>query len=249
MPTARHQQRFYRHRLSAAGLETFQVVVKETDLWIRADTDLAREAREQILRQRGYIESFIEQHPGFAVAMRPWPIVAAAPEIVRTMVAAAQKAGVGPMAAVAGAVAQSVGRDLLKFSTQVIVENGGDIYLNTRQPLLMGIYAGTSPLNMKLGLRIAAADQPLGVCTSSGTIGHSRSLGRADAVCVISEDCALADAAATAVGNRVRTQDDVESAVEFAKQIPEVQGLVVIAGERVGFWGEIELVPLQRKKG
>jgi ApbE superfamily uncharacterized protein (UPF0280 family) len=113
----------------------------------------------------------------------------------------------------------------------------------------MGIYAGTSPLNMKVGLRIPAADQPIGVCTSSGTIGHSKSLGRADAVCVVSKDCALADAAATAVGNRVGAAADIEKAVEFGRHIDGVRGVVVIAGDRIGLWGDIELVPLQRKKG
>jgi ApbE superfamily uncharacterized protein (UPF0280 family) len=113
----------------------------------------------------------------------------------------------------------------------------------------MGIYAGTSPLNMKVGLKIEPALQPVGVCTSSGTIGHSKSLGRADAVCVVSTDCALADAAATAVANRVGSRSEVEKAIEFGKQIHGILGLVVIAGDRIGLWGDIELVPLQRKKG
>jgi hypothetical protein len=249
MPTVRHQKRFYRNLLPVTGLAAFRVVVKETDLWIQAETDLAPVAREGVLRDRGYIEMYIERYPEFARTLQPWSNVDAAPGIVRTMAGAAGKAGVGPMAAVAGAIAESVGRDLLKFSEQVIVENGGDIFLKTRHPQVMGIYAGTSPLNMKVGLKIEPAVQPVGVCTSSGTIGHSKSLGRADAVCVVSSDCALADAAATAVGNRVGSRSEVEKAIDFGKQIHGILGLVVIAGDRIGLWGDIELVSLQRKKG
>ena len=127
--------------------------------------------------------------------------------LVKEMIRVSTLANVGPMAAVAGAMAEFVSKDLLKISKQVIVENGGDIYLATSRERTIGIYAGTSPLSMKLGITISPEDSPLGVCTSSGTVGPSLSFGKADAVCILSKSAALADAAATAVGNVVRGEE------------------------------------------
>jgi ApbE superfamily uncharacterized protein (UPF0280 family) len=157
------------------------------------------------------------------------------------MMEAGQKAGVGPMAAVAGAVAEYVGRELLDFSPEIIVENGGDIFLSIDRPRTVGIYAGGSPLTGKLGLEISPRDTPLGVCTSSGTVGHSLSFGKADAVVVLAASVSLADAAATAVGNRVINPDDVQSAIDFAGRIEGLKGLVIIIGKNVGAWGDVKL--------
>jgi hypothetical protein len=158
------------------------------------------------------------------------------------MLEAAAATGVGPMAAVAGAIAQYVGIDLLKdFTKDVIVENGGDIYLATSEEVLVGIFAGESPLSEKVALRIKPTDTPLGICTSSGKIGHSVSLGRADAVCVISKTATLADAAATAVGNLVKTESDIKKALEKGMELKGVQGILIIVGESLGIKGTIEL--------
>lgn len=170
------------------------------------------------------------------------------PRIVRMMTDAGRKAGVGPMAAVAGAVAEQVGRELMAHSPEVIVENGGDIFLKVDAPLTLAIFAGDSPLSCRVGLRIHAAEAPAGVCTSSGTVGHSLSMGKADAVCVLSASCALADAAATAIGNRVGHPRDIASALDFGRSIPGVAGIVIIVGDKIGFQGELEVVPVSGKK-
>jgi ApbE superfamily uncharacterized protein (UPF0280 family) len=148
------------------------------------------------------------------------------------------------MAAVAGAMAESVSRDLLELSQEVIVENGGDIYLATSRERTIGIYAGSSPLSLKLGIVLQPEDTPLGICTSSGTVGHSLSFGRADAVCILSKSAALADAAATAVGNRVQEGKDIDRGLEKGKEIEGVLGTLIIVGEKVGVWGDIRLTKL-----
>jgi len=160
------------------------------------------------------------------------------------MAAAGEAAGVGPMAAVAGAIAAHVGVDLLPYSTEVIVENGGDVFLKIKGPGTIAIYAGSSPLSLKIGIKVYPDDRPLGVCTSSGTVGHSLSFGRADAVCVISRDCALADATATAVCNQVKSGKDIQKAIDTGKRIRDVDGLVVVIGDQIGMWGDVEIVPL-----
>lgn len=216
---------------------------------VRADHRLEAETREQVLLCRGHIEGYIHSYPGFATTLVPWKKQSIAPEIVRKMIAAGSAAGVGPMAAVAGAVAESVGQRLLKHSQQVVVENGGDIFLKTDAPLVAGVFAGNSPLSMKMGIRLPHTGDGVGLCTSSGTVGHSYSTGTADAVCVLAPSCALADAAATAVGNRIRSPREIKSAIAFGRRIAGVLGIVVVVDREIGAWGQIELVPLKGKKG
>jgi hypothetical protein len=149
------------------------------------------------------------------------------------------------MAAVAGALAERVGRNLLAESREVLVENGGDIFVSYDRAFTLAIDAGDSPLSYKMGIRIEAAGSPLGICTSSGTVGHSFSYGKADAVCVVSSSCALADAAATAIANRVAVAADINDAIGFGKGIRGVRAIVIVVDERIGLWGEVSLVPLK----
>jgi ApbE superfamily uncharacterized protein (UPF0280 family) len=160
------------------------------------------------------------------------------------MIKAGNLAGVGPMAAVAGAIAEFVGKDLLAHSEEVVVENGGDIFMKLNDPVTIGIYAGKSPLSMKLGVRLIPGNRPLSICTSSGTVGHSLSFGKSDAVCIVSHSCALADAAATAIGNRIRSKGDVKTAVQEAGKMDGITGAVAIIDDIIGLWGDLDIIPL-----
>ena len=240
----RSEHRTYRSLISDKKLANFRVVVNETDLLVRADRPLKTETRDLILKHRFPLERYIEQHPEFVHRLIPLPQDQLASPIVRTMITAGQKAGVGPMAAVAGATAEHVGRDLLAYSKDVIVENGGDIFIRTGFPLVAAIFAGKSSLSSKLGVRIESPGHPVAVCTSSGTLGHSLSLGRADAAVVISESAALGDAVATAIANKVSGRQDIEPAIEFGMKIEGVLGIVVVLDEEIGFGGEVKLVRL-----
>lgn len=246
---AHYRQRTYRQRVQAEDRAVFQVICQETDLMIQADAPMARAAREHVLDLRHQIEAFIAENPGFAAALVPWPAGRPAPAIVQRMIAAGRAAGVGPMAAVAGAVAEAVGRRLMTASRQVVVENGGDVFVRTDQPTVAALFAGASPLSMRVGIRVPASPSGIGVCTSSATVGHSLSKGRADAVCVLSPDTALADAAATSIGNRVSGDRDIDAAIDFGRKIDGVTGIVIVVDARIGAWGSIELLPLAGKKG
>jgi len=238
------RQRHYRSWLAKDGLVPFRVAVQETDLYILARTELEHEAREAIIHLRGQLEEYIKANPPFKTSLTPLPADPRAPRIVKAMLAAAQKADVGPMAGVAGAVAQFVGTALLSHTPEVVVENGGDIFLQISAERKIGLFAGRSPLNMRVGIRVPPERTPLGICTSSGTVGHSTSFGRADACCVISPSAALADAAATALGNMVQGKGDIEGTLERGRTIPGVEGVVIIVGDTMGAWGEYELVKL-----
>lgn len=237
------KERTYRNWVEAGDLTSFEVKEKETDLYILAARDLSGPAREAILTCRADIENYILKYPEFYTTLVPISVSAGAPDIVRVMAEAGRHAGVGPMASIAGAVAEFVGRALLAFSDQVIVENGGDIFLKTSKKRTIGIYAGErSPFTGKLAIEIAPDGEPLGVCTSSGTVSHSLSFGNADAVLITSRDAALADAAATAAGNEVKATGDIEKGISVAKSVDGVIGVVIMIGDKLGSWGEIKLI-------
>jgi uncharacterized protein len=239
-----YEPRTYRNRMARPGLVGFQVAVKETDLWVLAGQDFSRQVRAVVLQERRQLEAYIAGHPEFLTILSPWPEDPLAPPVVREMISAARAVGVGPMAAVAGAIAERVGRALEPLSPEVIVENGGDIYLRVATAATVSLFAGKSPLSHRVGLKIEPELTPLGVCTSSGTVGHSFSFGRADAACVLAPKAALADAAASALGNRVQQAGDIAAALEWAAAAPDLLGAVVIVGDKLGAWGRVALVPL-----
>ncbi len=236
-----YQPRTYRHWIEGKDLISFNVTVKETDLYIRATANLQRKANRLVLKYRKQLEQYIEKEPEFRTSLKPLPIPTNAPRIVLDMIEASRKANVGPMAAIAGAIAEYVGRELLEFSREIIVENGGDIFLKITRKKVVGIYAGDSPLTGKLGLEINPEDTPLGVCTSSGTVGHSLSFGKADAVVVTAGSATLADAAATAICNKVNKLDDINGTIESGRNIAGLKGIVIIMGSNIGVWGDVKL--------
>jgi hypothetical protein len=239
-----YEKRTYRNLVKSDDLVQFEIVIKETDLFIRAEKDLSHEARESVIKYRNQLETYIAMNPDFQRSLVPIEEPSHVPEIVREMIRTSSLARVGPMAAVAGAMAELVSKDLLQLSNEVIVENGGDIFLSTSRERIIGIYAGLSPLNLKIGIVVKPEETPLGVCTSSGTVGHSLSFGKADAVCVVSKSAALADAAATAVGNAVRAKKDIERGLEKGTEIEGVLGVLIIVGGKMGVWGDIRLTKL-----
>lgn len=238
------QERVYRKTVSAGDLVSFNVVVKETDLWVSADKNLEKETRDLVFDCRYQLETYILSHPEFATSLLPCEEDAYAPPVVREMIDVTRELGVGPMASVAGAIAQHVGYGLLRLTNQVIVENGGDIFLKANRQVTVSILAGSSPLSERFGLLIPEKRMPLGVCSSSGTVGHSLSLGVTDVVCLLSPSTAQADGAATAIGNMVRRKKDLEKVADRATEIPGIVGGVIIVGDRMVTWGEIELVEL-----
>lgn len=242
-----YEPRTYRNWVRGKDLVAFSVVVKETDLYIRARHNLRRKALKAVMKYRAQLEKYIEHHPGFLTALEPFPVEEDAPTIVRVMAKAGEKAGVGPMASVAGTIAECVGMELIAFSPEVIIENGGDIFLQSLRRRLVGVYAGESSFTRKIAIQIEPEETPLGICTSSGTVGHSLSFGRADAAIVLSPSTALADAAATAIGNLVKEASDISGALEFAEGIAGLKGVVVIKGDRIGLIGRIKIVPMRER--
>lgn len=236
-----HTDRTYRSFVTDRIYSRYTVKISETDLYILTDSDLRETAYHSAMGYRAQIEEYIRYHPEFQTSLIPLPVDNLAPDIVKDMLEAAKTADVGPMASVAGAIAEHVGNDLLAYSSNVIVENGGDIYLNIKDDISIGIFAGDSPLSGRIALRAFAAETPMGICTSSGTVGHSLSFGIADAVCIKSRSAALADAAATSVGNLIKRKSDVRKGLERAMAIKGVLGVLIVTGDTLAIHGSMEL--------
>ena len=238
-----YEPRTYRHWIKGQDLISFNVTIKETDLYIRASTNLKRKAHKLVSKYRDILEQYIKRYPLFLTSLEPLSAGDDAPHIIKSMSEAASKVGVGPMASVAGAIAEFVGNELLASSPEIIIENGGDIFLKSLKNRLIGIYAGKSLLSGKIGLEISGQETPLGICSSSGTVGHSISYGKADAVVVLSKSATLADAAATAMGNLIVEPGDIPKGIDFAKNIEGLLGTIIIKDDKMGLWGKVKICP------
>ncbi|MFA5361663.1 MAG: UPF0280 family protein [Candidatus Omnitrophota bacterium] len=240
MKNARFQRRFYRDWVYPKGLYTEEIVVKETDVQILTNKPLDRAfVLRRIGLYRGAIEDYINyKDKRFLTSLKPIAVELRAEPIVREMARQAFAANVGPMAAVAGAIAQFVGRDILrKGYTDVIVENGGDIFMRITRDIRVGFYHGKNSVLNSLRLKIKPRGTPLGICASSGTVGHSLSFGIADSVVVAAGNAALADAVATAAANRVNAKGDCAGAIDFARSIKGIRGVIVVLGNHMAGWG------------
>lgn len=213
--------------------------VRETIVTVTADGQYHPVCLDSIRRSRGDLERHILKDPFLKVTFEPYECPPDAPEVVRRMVRASALAGVGPMAAVAGTIAWLALEDMVKAGcTYGIIDNGGDIALINDHTVVVGIYAGSSPI-AGLGLEVGPRDKILGICTSSATVGPSISLGNSDAALIVSEDVSLADAAATALGNRIVDKASLETAFDFLKEMPGVSGAIGIIGDRMATYGRL----------
>lgn len=242
MKTHRYQRRFYRDWVNAKDLHHTHIMARETDLQILTNKKLDRAFVEDKIRSlRWDIENYITRDSRFLSALKPIPVELTAPAIIQEMALQAKAADVGPMATVAGAIAQFLGKELLKKGYKdVIIENGGDIFIVTTKVRHIGIYAGRSKIWNKLKIKVSPKDSPLGVCTSSGTVGHSTSFGVADSAVIISKNCLLADAVATATANKVTSRKDMQAAIDFARKVKGITGAIVILKSNLLSWGSIK---------
>jgi len=227
---------------------SFRSSWRETDLWVAMDTEHYRREAERytmdrILYYRRVLEEHITLHPEFRDSLTPVLAPGGVHPIIKAMSDSALAAGTGPMSAVAGATAEYICRDILEeFSAEeVIIENGGDIFMKLAAPATVAVYAGSSPLSEKIALLPAPDETPLALCCSSGTVGHSLSFGMADACMIACRSGALADAYATAFCNSVKSADMVYEVTEQALKIPEILSVVIIAGDQVGLGGTLEI--------
>lgn len=251
--TGGYVQRDYRRRFREDRWVHFTVECRETDLCIGIDRASWREeipafARRFVEALRTEMDVWIAGHSEYARALVPQEATEDAPGIFHEMAAAARRSGIGPMSAVAGAVARRMGEALkARFGVrEVMVENGGDIYADLREDADIAVFAGSSPLSERVGLRIRAEESPVGICTSSGTVGPSLSFGKADAVMVVCRDAALADTYATAFANGIQSADDIPACLERMRQKEDILAAIAVKGDKIGITGIFELILFEK---
>ncbi len=245
----RFSDKFYREHTDSKRWQSFEVKVETSDLLIRtgANSSLAKSemfeiAVAKVRALRKEIREHIEERESFMTSFDPLEEAVTGSRAVSMMYRASESAGVGPMAAVAGTIAQLVGSDLAEYTDEVIVENGGDTWMKLSGSATISIYSGDLYFRDRIALRLEPGNTPCGISTSSGKIGPSLSFGKADSATAISHNAALADAAATLLCNLVKSPEDAEEAVNRVSGIKGVKGLLVIYSDNMAAWGDIELV-------
>jgi len=236
----------------------FQSTLQESDLLIGVPVEsfrniMAQVAERELIRLHPVVREYILKEPSFETSLEPLSLPVSEksdeedeklPHEIISMIKCSNRSGTGPMSSVAGIFAETVALRLIReFQLgEIVVENGGDLFIKNRSELNSLIHAGKSPLSDKMAFVLRPGEW--GVCTSSGTLGHSYSKGNADAVSVISGSAPMADAWATALANLVKVPADIEPVLERAKGIKDILGCAVIIGEKIGIVGEIEVKPL-----
>jgi ApbE superfamily uncharacterized protein (UPF0280 family) len=244
-----YQPRLYRDEMNSDRFRFFSSVHHESDLLVGVNFDSYQDnmevvCREEQLRLYKLLSAHIVQFPSFASALNPLPIpgeAGLAPEL-KTMYKLAFVTGTGPMSSVAGLFAQGLGRVLggekKNSSVEVLVENGGDLYVRNQEDLVVVVQAGDVALSGKLGLVIPPGEW--GICTSSGTLGHSYSKGKADALTIVCRDTPLADAWATALANQIEGKEDIRPLLKRVEGLTEILACVVIVDGELGILGNFE---------
>ncbi|MFC1512510.1 UPF0280 family protein [bacterium] len=237
-----YEPRAYRKNLLSSDLIPFEIRVKDTDFYVLSKKDNREKIRDLIIFYRTQIENYIRKEPFFKVTFKPVETTKDAPHIIRSMAESSRMVNVGPMAAIAGAVAEFVGKEIVRQEkSDVIIENGGDLFLFTTKERKVGILTKNKFFKDKLYIKVLPHDTPLGICTSSGKIGHSISLGKSDTVTIVSASVTLADALATAACNLIKGPQDIQKALTFIKSVPMIKGAVIICDNKIGACGNIEI--------
>jgi hypothetical protein len=236
-----YKNRFYRGWVKRDDLKKFSVNVKDSDLFILCDKDLKEQALNKLEHIRTELEGYIARDEIFGSILKPYLCRKDSPQVVRSMCSASALYDVGPMASVAGVFSEAIGKELLKYSDTVVVENGGDIFARSEKPIKFALYAGEGSPFSNVVFEINAVNG-IGICTSSATVGPSFSFGNADAVVAIADDAGVADAAATYVANRIKSPDDIDRVLGLEKGKGLLKALIACSGDSIGFWGEIEIV-------
>jgi hypothetical protein len=236
-----YEERFYRQHISSKF--KIEVTFKESDLLISADKEIDKERARDILKKYyTEIENYIRKNPKFLTSLSPLEEDKEAPPIIRDMIKCSSVTGIGPFSSVAGAIALYVGKEILQFANEVIIENGGDIFLKIKEDKKIGIYLGERSKIETISLKISKRDYSFGIASSSSYIGHSLNFGRVDLVTVVAKDAIIADGFATAFSNRIKKERDIEDVLKLAKNNPLIEGMLISFEDKIFIWGDLEMV-------
>ena len=236
-----YEERFYRK--SSLSKFSLEVAFKESDLFISTDTQIDKEKVQSILQKYyNQIEGYTKKNSLFLSSLSPIEEDESSPPIVLDMIQTSYLTGIGPFSSVAGAIAQYVGLEILKEAAEVIIENGGDIFLKINEDKRLGVYLGERTEPKNLTLKISKREDTFGIASSSAYFGHSLNLGRADLVTIIAKDAIIADGFATSLSNRIQKETDADQVIAIAKDSPYIEGILISFEGKLYLWGDIEII-------
>jgi len=240
--TADPDRSIYRNNVKTREKYHWKIKYKYSDLLISSDKNIIKLVKEPLKEIYRYLYRCFKEDAAFLKSLSPVSARPGYPEIIKKMCLLSAEFNVGPMAAVAGTVNEFLSEKLNKYCGNLIIENGGDLYLKSKNDRILGIYVKNNYFRDGLSIRIKAENMPCGVCASSGTFGHSLSLGKCDLAVVVSKSAIIADAAATAVANSISSKDDILASIELFRNYRDIDGLLLIKDDKIGLWGSIELI-------
>ena len=220
-----------------------EIDLKQTHIRLRTDLP-NHNLNAYIIHIRNELENYLLKDQDFLLALEPIKRDGNLPLIVKTMVESSNIADVGPMACVAGTISEiSLDYLIANDSRYSIIENGGDIAMINDEEVLCGIYSNNEVLGNDIAFKIKSRKRPLGICTSSGKIGHSISFGTSDSVTVISKSASIADGLATRIANEINgesSEDKVSNGLECGEDYKEFfEGALIISDNHVGTIGKL----------
>lgn len=231
--------------------KSFRAEYMQTDLWIAVSAGnynpgLEKFSVDRIRYYRAILDRHISVFARFLTSLEPLPPACSSDPLILEMYRASAIAGTGPMAAVAGVFAEFICNDIIQnFGVhEIVAENGGDIFMKIDRPATISVLAGQSVLSGKIGIIVKPGQSPVSICCSSGTFGHSFSMGVADACVIACKSGALADAYATACCNEVKNDRMVQQVTEMFLEKKDVLSVVIIKDDKVGLGGQMEITIL-----
>lgn len=243
-----YQPRTYRNKMISDRFRCFTVQYGETDLMIGVDEGSYKAVMpgviyERVISLRQEFNDYYRTDKWFFNSLNPVIPGEKVSDIISRMCETSSITGVGPMAGIAGIFAEEAGKQLLEeFNVkELFVENGGDCFISIQEPLIVHIFAGESSLSEKVGIIIKKNNSSLGVCTSSGKTGHSKSFGKADAVMVVSPDTVLADQYATAICNQIQNKKDIKKNLDIVGQNDKIYAVAIVMDDTIGYRGNFEM--------
>ncbi|MCL5770657.1 MAG: UPF0280 family protein [Actinobacteria bacterium] len=232
----------YRIKVNVGNKFSWKVSYKYSDLFIVSKIDIYKKIIKLLPDFYRIIQEFIKKYPSFAKTLNSFNPKDDFPDIIKKMCQSSVIFKVGPMASVAGAVCQYLAQTLSKNNPYLSIENGGDIYIKSPSDIVTGLFLNNKYFKDNIKIKIKKDILPCGIASSSGTLGHSLSLGKSDLTMIICKSPVLADAAATAVGNMVTTKDDIQKTINYFKKFEEILAIIIIKDDKIGLYGDIELV-------
>jgi ApbE superfamily uncharacterized protein (UPF0280 family) len=240
--TAAPDRNIYRNNVKTGEKYHWKIMYQYSDLLLSSDKDIVKLIEEPVKEIYRCLHRCFKEDPAFLKSLSPVSIKPGYPEIIKKMCLLSAEFNVGPMAAVAGTVNEFLAEKLNKYCGNLIIENGGDLYLRSKKDRILGIYVKNNYFKDGISMKVKAKNMPCGVCASSGTFGHSLSLGKCDLAVVVSKSAIAADAAATAVANSISCKDDIFASIEHFRNYRGIDGLLLIKDDKIGLWGNIELI-------